>query len=226
MTTVSAESLGGGRHRIATDCATVGLRAPPAGLDCQVSKATSGWILLTKTTGPPSATEEWLRLSGAIDVSAARPGAPMRARFGSLPDSIDIIARYGRINRLTVEPSGDLQLMVQATTPALRDMLEVLRGRPDDRDAGLTKHQEDLIELCVAHGYYAIPRLTTLRKMAKILGTSTTSLSLSLRRAEAKVMATYVGRKKPVDPAEGTRDSTPKEAGGIAQRSARARRKK
>lgn len=58
----------------------------------------------------------------------------------------------------------------------------------------LTPRQQELLAYCRAHGYYDIPRRTTLRSLAKDLGISSTSLSLVLRRAEARVVAAHLDR--------------------------------
>lgn len=52
----------------------------------------------------------------------------------------------------------------------------------------LTPRQAELLLFCVEGGYYRIPRRLTLRQLATQLGISATSLSLALRRAEAKIM--------------------------------------
>lgn len=52
----------------------------------------------------------------------------------------------------------------------------------------LTARQEEVLLYCENHGYYEIPRRATLRQLAKGLGISATSLSLILRRGEAKLV--------------------------------------
>lgn len=72
--------------------------------------------------------------------------------------------------------------LVTATTNTSRDA-------PPAADLDLlTPRQHDVVHQCLLRGYYAIPRRTTLRTLAKDLGISTTSLSLLLRRAEARLV--------------------------------------
>lgn len=64
------------------------------------------------------------------------------------------------------------------------------------REAALTARQAELLDHCVRRGYYSIPRGATLRTLAAELGISTTSLSLALRRAEAKIILGHVARQR------------------------------
>ena len=52
----------------------------------------------------------------------------------------------------------------------------------------LTPRQKEVLLHCVKAGYYEIPRRRTLRSLAKEMGISAPSLSLILRRAEAKLV--------------------------------------
>ncbi|HJQ93180.1 MAG TPA: helix-turn-helix domain-containing protein [Candidatus Thermoplasmatota archaeon] len=70
---------------------------------------------------------------------------------------------------------------------AMHDLL----GREMHKAALLTARQEELLLHCYGKGYYEIPRRSTLRALAKGLAISSASLSLVLRRAEAKVVAAH-----------------------------------
>lgn len=59
---------------------------------------------------------------------------------------------------------------------------------PGSATGSLTPRQEEVLLFCVRAGYYEIPRRKTLRALAVDLGISVTSLSLILRRAEAKLV--------------------------------------
>lgn len=65
-------------------------------------------------------------------------------------------------------------------------------ARSDGSPPALTPRQAELLRFCVEGGYYRIPRRLTLRQLSAQLGISATSLSLALRRAEAKVMCHHV----------------------------------
>ncbi|MHB1261418.1 MAG: helix-turn-helix domain-containing protein [Thermoplasmatota archaeon] len=69
--------------------------------------------------------------------------------------------------------------------------IQQLVGRDAHKTAVLTARQEELLLHCYAEGYYEIPRRSTLRSLAKGLGISSASLSLVLRRAEAKVVEAF-----------------------------------
>lgn len=58
-------------------------------------------------------------------------------------------------------------------------------------DSRLTARQVEILLHCVEQGYYEIPRRVTLRTMAANLGISAPSLSLVLRRAEAKLILDF-----------------------------------
>lgn len=59
-------------------------------------------------------------------------------------------------------------------------------------DATLTARQQEVLCRCFAEGYYVVPRRVTLQALAHGLGITTATLSIVLRRAEAKIVATYV----------------------------------
>jgi len=61
----------------------------------------------------------------------------------------------------------------------------------------LTARQEEVLRHCIRAGYYAIPRGCTLRSLGSELGIGAVSLSLVLRRAEAKVMQAYAAAWMP-----------------------------
>lgn len=198
-----ATALPGGWTRLATDCTTIGLPPPPAAIAGRLRRAAQGWTLQAQAgPGTAPALTGWLHCIGAIAVQEVRGG--LRARFGSLPDSIDILARVGDVDRIEAGPAGHVVCTVRLPRGTLDAVLATLDTRPYDRDAALTDHQEALLRECVAAGYYSIPRKVTLRGLAGRLGLSTTSLSLTLRRAEARIVASYMGRKQPVAGPGGT----------------------
>lgn len=67
-----------------------------------------------------------------------------------------------------------------------------MTARQPSLESVLTDRQREVLSHVVARGYYQIPRTTTLRKLARELGISTTSLSLILRRAELKIVPAFV----------------------------------
>lgn len=203
-----ATSLPGGWARIETDCLTVGLLPPPHVVTSRLRRANQGWTMQAHVPpGSEAAMTAWLHRIGAIEVERDRDS--LLARFGGLPDSIDILARVGAIDRFDATPAGRLALTARLPRGTLEAALVTLDTRPEDRDAALTRHQEAILDECVAAGYYSIPRKATLRQLARKLGMSPTSLSLTLRRAEARIIASYVGRKRPIAPVGGKPDASP-----------------
>jgi predicted DNA binding protein len=68
----------------------------------------------------------------------------------------------------------------------------------DDR-TNLTERQLDVLLHCLRRGYYEIPRRSTLRTLGQELGITATSLSLLLRRAEAKIIRDFGERNGSLD---------------------------
>lgn len=68
----------------------------------------------------------------------------------------------------------------------------------DDR-TNLTERQLDVLLHCLGRGYYEIPRRSTLRALGLELGITATSLSLLLRRAEAKIIRDFGERNGGID---------------------------
>jgi hypothetical protein len=64
-------------------------------------------------------------------------------------------------------------------------------ARAHDDRTNLTDRQLDVLLHCLGRGYYEIPRRSTLRALGLELGITATSLSLLLRRAEAKIIQDF-----------------------------------
>ncbi|MFA5314155.1 MAG: helix-turn-helix domain-containing protein [Methanomassiliicoccales archaeon] len=69
-------------------------------------------------------------------------------------------------------------------------VLESVRQLKSERE--LTLHQEKVIKLAFDLGYYDIPRRIDLAKLGKILGVSKPTLDIMLRRAQRKVLASFL----------------------------------
>lgn len=76
-------------------------------------------------------------------------------------------------------------------------------GGTTDPGPHLTRRQGDVLLYCHARGYYAIPRPATLQAIAQELGITATSLSLLLRRAEKKIVDSFVESHRPTAPKPG-----------------------
>jgi len=89
--------------------------------------------------------------------------------------------------------------------PLVYDLLDDLRieykvsaVRPFRGDRGplaaVTERQRSLLELAYRLGYFDTPAKTSLSKLAKIAGVSRAAVSKTLRRAEARVLESVLGR--------------------------------
>jgi hypothetical protein len=136
------------------------------------------------------AVQAWMESLGARGVQRdPRDPLLLRVHVDRLPPAAEALARACRIDRIDLAPDGTASVAVLSGLDRARALLAPFR----DPDApALTPRQAELLQFCVERGYYSIPRRTTLRKLSAQLGISSTSLSLALRRAEAKLMGSRV----------------------------------
>lgn len=185
----------GGQTSIKTTCDAAGLSAPPAHVKATLAPLPGGWLLAVAVDkAHAQATAPWLRCIGALDATPRNNG--LAARFAALPDSLDLVVRAAHVDCMEAWPDGRLAFRLRAPQAIVEQLVAALASRPADRDAKLTERQDAILQHCVAAGYYAIPRPCTLRGLAGGLELSTASLSLILRRAESRVVAAYMGRKR------------------------------
>jgi hypothetical protein len=105
-----------------------------------------------------------------------------------------------RTIRLTVAgPADAVQSAVAAVPPAIdTDVRRVSEFETavvaSSNTAGLTSRQREAVEAAVAVGYYGSPREGDVAAVADTLGCATATAAEHLRKAEARVMRTLVGR--------------------------------
>lgn len=119
------------------------------------------------------------------------------AMLGWLPRNVDIAS-------LAITREGAATLVVRGRDAAVRRFERLLRdsgarvashrlpGRHPRVRAFLTPGQDQALRAAVEHGYYAVPRRSSLRAIAQSLSVSPSSLSERLRRAEARLVLRYV----------------------------------
>lgn len=106
-------------------------------------------------------------------------------------------------------PAGEVILDVRASREAIDELVQRLRAleldvRPSRlgpavlRRATLTPAQDEAVRLAFAQGYYRIPRSLNLCELASKGGISAAAMSERLRRAEARIVASYMGEGVPV----------------------------
>jgi hypothetical protein len=106
--------------------------------------------------------------------------------------------RYGPAGSQVVYRGGAQASQVSAFPVALANRpLALALKIPALRGAILTRRQDELLLHCYQRGYYDIPRQANLLLLAKGLGISPASLSMVLRRAEARIVDAYAHRDGP-----------------------------
>lgn len=183
-----------GLHRLQVDCRVAGIVPPPAVLDLRVRRTGSTWSVWA--TGPDGAqTRSWLAHAFGLHQPRLEQTGSLQAYTGTShgpPPRIVLAAVAARVEHLQATPDGVI-FLVRGGPAALHDIGQALRGPVAAEGAAkLTARQDELLRFCVSRGYYAIPRRMTLRMLAAELLISTTSLSLALRRAEAKLVLHHV----------------------------------
>jgi len=191
--------LGPTLHRIDLPCTLLGLAAPPASADLKLTRSGAGWTVLQPCAADQVETfTRWLHGMGAADVQRSPPNQPMalRARFHQLPPLLQRTLGACRVEHLVVSPVGTASFIVRADAADASRVAALLEAgsAAEAPIPVLTHRQAELLQYCVTRGYYSIPRRASLRVLSGELGISTTSLSLALRRAEAKIVLSYVAR--------------------------------
>lgn len=187
-----------GLQTVELPCSAFGVMAPPVDLDARLLRLGNVWTLLVADGGAdPEAVRRWLDSCGAADVriDSANGGPALRARFDHLPTPWAQVNAVGAVESLRFMADGQALLTLRATAEAAAAAERLLRVDPHPRtdDVRLTARQAELLRHCVKRGYYSIPRRMTLRELGSEIGISATSLSLALRRAEAKIILAFAG---------------------------------
>jgi hypothetical protein len=197
-----------GLQRIELPCAVFGVSKPPTDVEARLLQAGNTWTLLVADGGSSlEPLKRWLNDCGAVDVrgDSANGRAALRARFDHLPLQWAQLGAVGDIESLRFLTDGRAILTVRASPDAAAAAARLLRVGPRVRsdNVRLTPRQAELLRHCVDRGYYNIPRRMTLRELGTEIGISATSLSLALRRAEAKIILAFAAEAKGRDGDDG-----------------------
>jgi DNA-binding CsgD family transcriptional regulator len=126
----------------------------------------------------------------------------LRANFDELPEDWEALLSMAEGRFLELNPGGAASMFLEDTAARIEDLVESLEEETSDvrvremqsgpREAGVTARQQEILSLAVAHGYYEIPHNLTLRDLAEKLDLSVGTVSQLLRRAEARIITSYV----------------------------------
>lgn len=199
-------------HRLLVPADVLGWGAPPCPAEIKVHRASDSWSLRVSCPGqtvePLSA---WMQSLGADALE--RDGTPdrlvLRASVRRIPGALEAALESCGVEHIALSLDGSATMMLRCGDDAVAHYLQRV-GDPSRRAGALappiTPRQAELLQYCVERGYYSIPRRAPLRRLARELGISTTSLSLALRRAEAKIILAYEAQLR----AAGGRPAQPK----------------
>lgn len=203
-----------GLNRVDVPSAALGFGKPPCQVDLRFVHASTGWTMVVSCEDAVlESCTRWLHNLGALDVARVAPRGPtlLRARFHALPETCEAVLDFARTDHVVIASDGLASILVRGPDAEARRVARALEGvaLPGIDTPPLTERQDELLRFCVERGYYSIPRRISLQTLTKDLGISTTSLSLALRRAEAKIILAYTSRVPPVR----RRDGPPQRAG-------------
>lgn len=187
------------------------LPRPPDDVRLRAVGADGFWTVFARTAGREDSCVAWLNQLGmgpAAEISTL--GRSCRARFEALdPLWATLIEDLG-LRKARVGPDGSATLIFGGDRDVLGDLadgslfpaeaLEIESVRPIGEvdqithDHVLTSSQLDALEAALETGYYDVPRGITLRELAESLDVSASSLSERIRRAEARLVRTHLGR--------------------------------
>lgn len=195
----TATILEPGLSRVDAPSIAFGFTKPPCQVDLRFVHASNGWtIVVSCEPAQLDACQRWLHGLGAADVTRTTIRGPvlLRARFNSLPTTCAAVLDLAHTDHVVVASDGIASILVRGPGGEADRVAHCLDGVavPGIETPLLTERQDELLRYCVERGYYSIPRGISLGTLAQPLGISTTSLSLALRRAEAKIVLSYISR--------------------------------
>ncbi len=188
------------------------LPQPPDELWLHASGGDGVWTVFARTSRTEESCVAWLsRLGMGQPLEVSTLGRSCRASFETLdPLWATLVeelglkkARIGDDGWATLIFEGDRELLGElvdgSMLPAEDLEIESVRpagelGGPEDNGI-LTATQLEALDAALEAGYYDIPRDITLRDLAESLGVSASSLSERIRRAEARLVRTHLGRE-------------------------------
>lgn len=182
----------------------IGFPAPPMSLRIKLVESLRGGTLFARPVpaGPAYGIADWLALFSPARIEFG-PHHLVRADLDPMPSAWQSAFQGVGLDSLTLHQNGEASVQVSGSREAVAAFHErtraraptmlvrgVIRARP--RGRLLTGPQEEALRAAVELGYYLIPRPLTLRDVAARLHLSPASLSERLRRAEGRVITSFV----------------------------------
>lgn len=189
--------------RLVATAAEVAFTAPPVPLRLKLVQGAQDWSLFIQANppGPARGIVQWLEPYNPLRVEFGARGV-IRADFDPLPAAWAQMFGDTQLEMLDLEPNGQAVITITGQRASLAGFVRRLRGtqKADIRSVGktpvkerlLTAAQTEALQAAVTHGYYLVPRAINLRQLAKLLNTSSASLSERLRRAEGRILTEFV----------------------------------
>ncbi len=191
--------------RIDLPCQAAGFSMPPCKVQLKFLDEGDRWtIVATTPPAKPPKVAQWLEAYDPISIHTAPGLSPkvLRANFDTLPEEWERLLSLADITFIELNPGGAASIFLEDTAHRVEELIETLKEEASDvrvrdmqegpREAGLTARQQEILSLAVAHGYYEIPHNLTLRDLAEKLDLSVGTVSQLLRRAEARIITSYV----------------------------------
>lgn len=189
-----------GLHRLELPLAALGIPAPPVYTELTLQRGRHSWrVAALASREQAGAVGQWLGNLGAGQTHGPGGKEPvLRARLARLPDALEHAASLVDLRCVGVGADGSAFLLAAGARGKFEELVRHLEAQrmPENAVPELTQRQAELLQFCKDRGYYEIPRRATLRGLAKDLGISSTALSKSLRRAEARILSAYVERMR------------------------------
>jgi hypothetical protein len=192
--------------------ADLGFPAPPVPVRLTLAASADHWTIFIQPTRRASAAQiiDWLA-----------PLRPLRAQFGTsgtvladLPRPAPAFWRTpvarAEVDALHIDPDGEATLTVRGSRAGIATFTRRLHAvqapavltRLAHGGASarlLTPPQEEALRAALALGYYRIPRALNLQQLAAQLHIGSASVSERLRRAEARLVTSYLHTRREED---------------------------
>lgn len=193
--------------RLELTAGDLGADPPPSRCHVRAYKTASGWVVLIWAPhGPSDATQAWARSQTEADeIAFGEVGERTVAlECDSLPDKWRTLFLLFDADHLILEPDGKALTQIRGSRDEIGEFLvglgeletESVKVLPeaDDRvrEDILTEHQERALGRAAALGYFDVPRRIQLGELAERLDMSTSALSELLRRAQGRLISSYL----------------------------------
>lgn len=192
-------------RRVDLSCDTIGFSAPPCRVQIRfTSHEDDRWTLVALTPpAQPPAVARWLEAyePTAIHVASGLAPKALRATFDDLPERWRTILEAVTVRFVELTPDGAASLFIKGSPDEIQAFVESVhseqpearaRQTRSDDEVSLSPRQMEILSRAVGLGYYEIPHNLTLRDLAERLDLTVGTVSELLRRAEAKVITSYV----------------------------------